>query len=207
MAQQVTLVRSRPIVSVSSPYLLNPNHFLPKKSRGCKTSNAFMIYRKVYSRMLMIKGLPSKMTEVSRWASEAWKFEREELKNEYREFAKKVREIYRERSQMLGVPRVPLAIRPGIPNISVPVREQPDNCNEEVPVQYPTVPYQTPNVIHDIYLPEIQRFEDDFDFDNITMQDLPWIPTTSPTSNYFFYDGDDWLSTANVEFFNNFRLY
>src|SRR2546421_12947731 len=93
-----TLLRSRPEVLVSSPRTLdlNPNDFMPRKSRGCKTSNAFMIYRTIYGKILSKKGLPSKMTEVSRWASQAWKVESDEIKNEYKEFAKKVGKIYRE---------------------------------------------------------------------------------------------------------------
>jgi hypothetical protein len=204
MSQQVsfqTLVRSRPNVSVSSPCSLNPNHFLPKKSRGCKTSNAFMIYRKVYGIMLMRSGLPSKMTEVSRWASEAWKFEREDLKNEYREFAKRVREVYRERAQNLGVPRAILPIRPGIP--VPPIREPPNDFNVEEFIQplpdlqyfpylttfdpiYPLIRHDT----HDIYLPQI-RFEEDMgDINNIIMQDFPWISTTTPNEEDINADMD-----------------
>src|SRR5688572_21695108 len=96
-----TIVRSRPEIRISSLHKLNliPDDFMPRKSRGCKTSNAFMIYRSIYSKTLSQKGLLSKMTEVSRWASESWSAESEELKNEYREFAKKVSKIYHETSQ------------------------------------------------------------------------------------------------------------
>ncbi|RGB40107.1 hypothetical protein C1646_426273 [Rhizophagus diaphanus] len=183
-----TLVRERPKVSVSSPrmLMLNPNHFLPRRSGRCKTSNAFMIYRKVYSKMLMINGLPSKMTEVSRWASEAWKFEKEELKNEYRDFAKRVKEVYRERSQILEVPRAILPIRPDIQNISVPIREQPNNFIVEESVQllpeFLNLPYPynlepiCPSIRHDIrdiFLPQIQNPQfDDIEFNNYLMQEF-----------------------------------
>src|SRR5436190_5840871 len=101
--------RSRPEVFVSSPRLLNlnPHDFMPRKARGCKTSNAFMIYRTIYTKTLSKKGLPSKMTEVSRWASESWYAESEDLKNEYREFAKKVSEIYHENARKLVVSILP----------------------------------------------------------------------------------------------------
>ncbi|RIA87876.1 hypothetical protein C1645_827150 [Glomus cerebriforme] len=106
-------MRPRPKVTISSPRKmnLNPDDFMPKKSRGCKTSNAFLIYRTIYSKTLSQKGLPSKMTEVSRWASESWNNEREELKAEYREFAKEVSEIYQKNAETV-IPRVLPAILP-----------------------------------------------------------------------------------------------
>jgi hypothetical protein len=106
-------LRSKPEVLISSPRTLNlnPDDFMPKKSRGCKTSNAFLIYRTIYSRILTQKGYPSKMTEVSRWASESWNDESEELKNEYREFAKKVSQIYQKNAESL-VPRILPTILP-----------------------------------------------------------------------------------------------
>ncbi|PKK71489.1 hypothetical protein RhiirC2_849133 [Rhizophagus irregularis] len=106
-------MRSRPEIFISSPRILNlnPDDFMPKKSRGCKTSNAFLIYRTIYSRMLTQKGFPSKMTEVSRWASDSWNDESEELKNEFREFAKKVSQIYQKNVELLA-PRILPTILP-----------------------------------------------------------------------------------------------
>ncbi|CAJ0629006.1 14805_t:CDS:2 [Entrophospora sp. SA101] len=37
------------------------------------------------------------MTEVSRWASESWGSENDEIKEEFKEFAKKVASIYRQK--------------------------------------------------------------------------------------------------------------
>ncbi|GBB84396.1 hypothetical protein RclHR1_00110029 [Rhizophagus clarus] len=104
---------SRPEVFISSPRTLNlnPDDFMPKKSKGVKTSNAFLIYRTIYSKTLTQKGYPSKMTEVSRWASESWNRESEELKNEYKEFAKKVSQIYHKNAELL-VPRILPTILP-----------------------------------------------------------------------------------------------
>jgi len=118
-----TLSRSRPEVIIPSPRMLNlnPEDFLPRKTRGCKTSNAFIIYRKIYVKILLEKELHSKMTEASRWASEAWSVERVELKDEYREFAKKVSKIYRRRAQELDASRTPPRI--------LPSRSPPDNTN------------------------------------------------------------------------------
>src|SRR3954447_2427333 len=108
-----TFMRSRPDIIILSPSTLKliPDDFMPRKSKGCKTSNAFMIYRSIYNKTLSQKGFPSKMTEVSRWASESWSAESEELKGEYREFAKKVSKIYHENSQPLA-PRVLPTILP-----------------------------------------------------------------------------------------------
>ncbi|RIA98895.1 hypothetical protein C1645_748695 [Glomus cerebriforme] len=90
---------------------------MPKKSRGCKTSNAFLIYRTIYCKTLSQKGISSKMTEVSRWASESWNNEREELKSEYREFAKKVSKIYQSSTETF-IPRVLPTIKPTQPTES-----------------------------------------------------------------------------------------
>ncbi|PKY24864.1 hypothetical protein RhiirB3_413447 [Rhizophagus irregularis] len=202
-----TLVRERPKVSISSPrmLMLNPNHFLPRRSGRSKTSNAFMIYRKVYNKVLMINGLPSKMTEVSRWASEAWKFEKEELKNEYRDFAKRVKEVYRERSQILEGPRTILPIRPDIQNLSVPIREQPNNFIVEESVQllpefFLQYPYNLepicPSIRHDIcdiFLPQIQNPQfDDIKINNFLMQEFHWTPTP-------IYEDED----LNMNFFHD----
>src|SRR2546423_8624123 len=105
---QETFTPPRPEVSVLSPreLKLNPDDFMPRRSRCCKTSNAFLIYRTIYTKELSQKGLPSKMTSVSRWASDAWSAENEELKNEYREFAKEVKKIYLESVQTTRVSHI-----------------------------------------------------------------------------------------------------
>ncbi|CAI2178152.1 10511_t:CDS:1 [Funneliformis geosporum] len=109
--------RSRPKIIVPSPRMsnLNPEDFMPRKSRGCKPSNAFIIYRKIYVKTLLAEELHYKMTEASRWASESWSIEREELKDEYREFAKKVSKIYRKKAQDLDSSRVLPTILPSQP--------------------------------------------------------------------------------------------
>ncbi|CAG8646890.1 17040_t:CDS:1 [Funneliformis caledonium] len=133
---------------------LNPEDFMPRKSRGCKPSNAFIIYRKIYVKTLLAEELHYKMTEASRWASESWSIEREELKDEYREFAKKVSKIYRKRAQDLDASRVPPTILPLQPNRSSnDITATSDNIIESDPSQYPnqTLPYpmETPKLSFD----------------------------------------------------------
>jgi hypothetical protein len=200
-------IRSRPNVFVLSPRKLNlnPDDFMPRKSSGCKTSNAFMIYRTIYGKILSQKGLPSKMTEVSRWASQAWKVESDELKNEYREFAKKVGKIYRERAKSLGVQRIlhPILPTPSDNFVRSQIEEQPVtfNSNYQEPFQllsnFPTFCEPNYPLVHDdIYLPQLRQCEvcqlsdcccSEEDNVNIRMQELPWVPTTIPAYGHLFW--------------------
>ncbi|CAG8743734.1 8652_t:CDS:2, partial [Racocetra fulgida] len=94
-----TIIFARPPIKVPSPFEFNISEFLPRKSIGCKTSNAFMIYRKVYVKTLLRQELHSKMTEASCWAAESWNEESIEVKNDFKRFAKKLKEIYRHKSK------------------------------------------------------------------------------------------------------------
>ncbi|CAG8757354.1 6625_t:CDS:1, partial [Dentiscutata erythropus] len=94
-----TVILSRPFIKVPSPFEFNISEFLPRKSIGCKTSNAFMIYRKVYVKTLLRLKLHSKMTNASCWAADSWKEESTEVKNDFKKFAKKLKEIYRNKSK------------------------------------------------------------------------------------------------------------
>ncbi|CAG8448946.1 13607_t:CDS:2 [Cetraspora pellucida] len=94
-----TVILTRPPIKVPSPFEFNISEFLPRKSIGCKTSNAFMIYRKVYVKTLLRHELHSKMTEASCWAAKSWNEESIEVKNDFKRFAKKLKEIYRHKSK------------------------------------------------------------------------------------------------------------
>src|SRR5688572_22793631 len=88
-----------PYVKVPSPILLDIEEFMPKKIGGNKTSNAFIIYRTVFAKVLIGKDYQSKMTDVSRWASTSWKNEKDDVKTAYKNFAKKIQSIHKKRSQ------------------------------------------------------------------------------------------------------------
>jgi hypothetical protein len=199
--------RSRPEVLVSSPRMLNlnPHNFMPRKSRGCKTSNAFMIYRTIYTKTLSQKGLPSKMTEVSRWASESWSSESEELKNEYRDFAKKVSEIYQEKARTL-VPRILPTILPTQPIESSPNNAFNNRTYDITPkLQNATFIQQQPSIYADYhsqfqYLPNFySSFEPYYhpstseltQCGNTEPNMTPWIPATTLSYNPFIWqDGE-----------------
>ena len=193
-------IRSRPNVFVLSPRKLNlnPDDFMPRKSRGCKTSNAFMIYRTIYGKILSQKGLPSKMTEVSRWASESWSAESEELKNEYRDFAKKVSEIYHERARTL-LPRILPTILPIQPAESFPnnaykthdntpkwqnvnfIQEQQPSIYTDYHNQFQYLPNFYPSI--EPYHPLTSELTQYGNYDNAEPDMLQWIPTSTLAYN------------------------
>jgi hypothetical protein len=90
---------SEPYVKVPLPILLDIEEFMPKKTGGNKTSNAFIIYRTVFAKVLIKDEYQSKMTDVSKWASISWKNEKAEVKTAYRKFAKEIQLIHKKRSQ------------------------------------------------------------------------------------------------------------
>ncbi|CAG8492861.1 1358_t:CDS:1 [Paraglomus occultum] len=81
-------------IKLPSPSDLPVESFLPKKRGRSRTSNAFMIYRKLYFKALAERGCRSKMIDVSRWASAAWAKERIEVKMEFNQFANKLEDVY-----------------------------------------------------------------------------------------------------------------
>ncbi|CAG8535641.1 241_t:CDS:1 [Paraglomus brasilianum] len=84
-------------IKLPSPSDLPVESFLPKKRGRSRTSNAFMIYRKLYFKALAERGCKSKMIDVSRWASAAWAKERVEVKMEFNQFANRLENLYHER--------------------------------------------------------------------------------------------------------------
>ncbi|RIA85214.1 hypothetical protein C1645_879445 [Glomus cerebriforme] len=88
-----------PYVKVPPPILLDIEEFMPKKSGGSKTSNAFIIYRTVFAKVLIGKDFQSKMTDVSKWAAISWKNEKSDIKTAYKKFAKEIQLIHKKRSQ------------------------------------------------------------------------------------------------------------
>ncbi|CAG8713802.1 12200_t:CDS:1, partial [Acaulospora morrowiae] len=91
----------RPYVKVPSPFYFNISEFLPRKSVGCKTSNAFMIYRKMYVKVLLDQKLHYKMTEASNWAAKAWNEESLKVKSEFRRYAQHLKDFYKQREAEL----------------------------------------------------------------------------------------------------------
>ncbi|RHZ83199.1 hypothetical protein Glove_99g67 [Diversispora epigaea] len=89
----------RPFIIIPSPFEFDVLEFLPRKRVGCKTSNAFMIYRKIYVKALLKQQLHYKMTDASNWASKAWKEEPEHVKVQFQEYARNLKEIYNQRAQ------------------------------------------------------------------------------------------------------------
>ncbi|CAG8541766.1 5725_t:CDS:2 [Diversispora eburnea] len=83
----------RPFIIIPSPFEFDILEFLPRKRVGCKTSNAFMIYRKIYVKTLLKQQLHYKMTDASNWASKAWKEEPEHVKIQFQEYAKNLKEF------------------------------------------------------------------------------------------------------------------
>ncbi|CAB4478239.1 hypothetical protein RhiirA5_467157 [Rhizophagus irregularis] len=89
----------KPYVEVPLPNHLNIEEYMPKKSGGKKTSNAFIIYRTVFAKVLMNLDYQNKMTDVSKWAAESWKSEKAELITAYKNFANEIQSTHRKRSQ------------------------------------------------------------------------------------------------------------
>jgi hypothetical protein len=87
-----------PILNLPFPPHIVPEDLINSKTRKLpsKPSNAFFIYRKVYTRELIAQNLRFKMTDVSPWVSTSWNNEPEEVKAKYKEIAKEVRKIYKQ---------------------------------------------------------------------------------------------------------------
>jgi hypothetical protein len=83
----------KPYVEVPSPNYLDIEEFMPKKSGCNKTSNAFIIYRTVFAKVLMEKDYQNKMVDVSRWAATSWRNEKSEVIIAYKKFAKEIQSI------------------------------------------------------------------------------------------------------------------
>lgn len=92
------VVDSPPILNLPFPPHIVPEDLINSKTRKLpsKPSNAFFIYRKVYTRELIAQNLRFKMTDVSPWVSTSWNNEPEEVKTKYKEIAKEVRKIYKQ---------------------------------------------------------------------------------------------------------------
>jgi hypothetical protein len=82
----------KPYVEVPWPNYLDIEEFMPKKSYN-KTSNAFIIYRTVFAKVLMEKDYQNKMVDVSRWAATSWRNEKSEVIIAYKKFAKEIQSI------------------------------------------------------------------------------------------------------------------
>ncbi|CAB4393639.1 unnamed protein product [Rhizophagus irregularis] len=92
------VVDSPPTLNLPFPPHIVPEDLINSKTRKLpsKPSNAFFIYRKVYTRELIAQNLRFKMTDVSPWVSTSWNNEPEEVKAKYKEIAKEVRKIYKQ---------------------------------------------------------------------------------------------------------------
>ncbi|GBB93676.1 hypothetical protein RclHR1_02210011 [Rhizophagus clarus] len=92
------VINSPPILNLPFPPHIVPEDLINSKTRKLpsKPSNAFFIYRKVYTRELIAQNLRFKMTDVSPWVSTSWNNEPEEVKAKYKEIAKEVRKIYKQ---------------------------------------------------------------------------------------------------------------
>ncbi|CAG8535699.1 244_t:CDS:1 [Paraglomus brasilianum] len=94
---QCVVPSSPPDITIPSPQTLCAENFLPKKLIGCKTPNAFIIYRTVYVQQLTENEHRYKMIDVSRWVSESWKNETKEVKAAFKLLARDVRRLYHNR--------------------------------------------------------------------------------------------------------------
>ncbi|CAI2169034.1 98_t:CDS:1 [Funneliformis geosporum] len=87
-----------PEISIPDPRTLDPTEFLPKPNSR-KSCNGFMIYRKVYQKLLNANSQKFKMTLISRWASALWLKENEKLKDDYQQFASMIARFHLEDHQ------------------------------------------------------------------------------------------------------------
>ncbi|CAG8595600.1 6296_t:CDS:1 [Cetraspora pellucida] len=68
----------------------------PNGDKPSKSSNAFIIYRKVYVKELHSRGVNLQMTQISPMVSESWKQEPEIVKQEYKKLAEAAKKRYKE---------------------------------------------------------------------------------------------------------------
>ncbi|RGB36985.1 hypothetical protein C1646_757476 [Rhizophagus diaphanus] len=156
----------KPYVEVPLPKHLNIEEYMPKKFGGKKTSNAFIIYRTVFAKVLMNLDYQNKMTDVSKWAAESWKSEKAELITAYKDFANEIQSTHRKRSQDTNTNRNRRLIAATTPRenpapISVPVNP-PRHEIQEIPS------FQQPNLIteHPINFPYDFPFQQVFNPDS-----------------------------------------
>ncbi|CAJ0855280.1 3515_t:CDS:2 [Entrophospora sp. SA101] len=80
------------------------------------------------------------MTEVSRWASESWGSENDEIKEEFKEFAKKVASIYRQKVKEALTTRVAITFEwKDSLNYSVVESTLENPCKAKVDCKYPLI--------------------------------------------------------------------
>ncbi|KAF0383424.1 MATA-HMG [Gigaspora margarita] len=80
-----------PTINIDDLVTSKPNGDKPSKS-----SNAFIIYRKVYVKELHSRGVNLQMTQISPMVSESWKQEPEVVKQEYKKLAEAAKKRYKE---------------------------------------------------------------------------------------------------------------
>ncbi|CAG8658186.1 979_t:CDS:1, partial [Racocetra fulgida] len=80
-----------PTINIDDLVTSKPNGDKPSKS-----SNAFIIYRKVYVKELHSRGVNLQMTQISPMVSESWKQEPEIVKQEYKKLAEAAKKRYKE---------------------------------------------------------------------------------------------------------------
>ncbi|CAG8498199.1 14231_t:CDS:1, partial [Cetraspora pellucida] len=87
-------------INVPYPYSIDPMDFLSRKGkRGkkpSKSSNAFMIYRKMFSKELRKKNHKIPQSKISGMASTSWKNESKDIKDAYHKLAGDVDRLFLE---------------------------------------------------------------------------------------------------------------
>ncbi|CAG8616448.1 6227_t:CDS:1, partial [Diversispora eburnea] len=77
-------------------------HLKNKIKNVNRTMNAFMIYRKEFNHIVTNSNL--KLKDISKYAGISWKNETEDVKNYYRQMAKEVKKIFKEKVPPYFVP-------------------------------------------------------------------------------------------------------
>ncbi|CAG8735368.1 4304_t:CDS:1 [Gigaspora margarita] len=86
------------MLSISEIEQLNIEEFANQFRNG-RSMNSFFLYRREYTKRAIANGMKSRMTNVSRLASESWKNETPQIKKAYAKVSKRIDELLQKRRQ------------------------------------------------------------------------------------------------------------
>ncbi|CAG8513712.1 12573_t:CDS:1 [Racocetra fulgida] len=78
---------------------LNIDEFAGNISKGSKSLNAFFVYRKVFTKRAIASGIKMRMTDISKFAAQAWSSESPEIKKAYADVSKRIDNVLQKKRQ------------------------------------------------------------------------------------------------------------
>ncbi|RIB26337.1 hypothetical protein C2G38_2240832 [Gigaspora rosea] len=87
------------MLSISEIEQLNIEEFARDQFKNCRSMNSFFLYRREYTKRAIANGMNSRMTNISKQASESWKNESPQIKKAYAKVSKRIDELLQRRNR------------------------------------------------------------------------------------------------------------